>query len=121
VAQSRITVTRTDEIWQDRRAVYRVKVDGRRAGELRAGRPTVIDVASGTRRIRVTTYWCRSDEIEVTVGPGECATVACRGSGAFTAFFRAVFAPGRYLSLDLVEVGRMPAADGPAGAGIPVD
>ena len=49
--------------------------------------------------MELRTYWCRSNEVELTMAPGDRVALDCRGDTALLSLLRAAVAPHRYLTL----------------------
>jgi hypothetical protein len=77
-----IKITRDPAVWRDRGRAYKVLIDGVQAGAVRHGETFVASVDPGTHSVRLKIDWTGSQEVQVTVAPGDTASLVCAAGGS---------------------------------------
>jgi hypothetical protein len=71
----------------DRNRLYKVVIDQHEKGELWPGQRSSFDVQPGEHRVQVKIDFMRSNELAVTVQPGDAVELSCAGRGSAIALF----------------------------------
>jgi hypothetical protein len=100
--QTQITVRRTTS-YADRLRAYKVKVDGKVVGLVRARESIKIPVSPGRHSLVLRIDWCGSEQIDFEIQLGEHVCFECGSSLSgwriLLVFFYAIFWTQRYLWL----------------------
>jgi hypothetical protein len=72
-----IHIFRKADNWQDRNANYRVVLDGKRVGNLGAGRSIDREVGAGAHEIRIRSSWMGSNKISFFAQDGQVLNLVC--------------------------------------------
>ena len=77
-----IRVHRAAVPWRDRLRAYKVIIDDQPVGQLRNGQDFNREVSPGSHRLQIKIDWTGSEELHVTVQPGETASFICEPAGS---------------------------------------
>jgi hypothetical protein len=95
-----IRLRRNGGVRPDRRRAYRIYVDDREVGHIRAGEVTCVRVPPGERIVSVRIDWARSNSLAVLLEPGERSYLYCEPRATpWTAVFWMTFGSNRYIRL----------------------
>ncbi len=114
-----IRLHRIGDRFNERNALYKVVVDGKKVGELWTGQSGVFYVGAGGHTVTVRNSFLGSNKVVLQLEGSEVVDLACRPRGAMATMFNGLFRWHRFMDLHLMtpeeraEVDRR-KAEGPA-------
>ena len=105
-ADAIVRITRSSS-YADRLRAYRILIDDREAGRVKAGQSVEISVSPRSHSVVAKVDWCGSNTIKFDVGAGQSACFECasnlQGPRILLALIYVVFMKNRYLTLTQIE------------------
>jgi hypothetical protein len=114
-----IRVHRVADRFNERNALYKVVIDGKKFGELWTGQSAVFYVGAGDHIVNVRNSFLGSNKVVIQLEDSEVIDLTCRPRGAIATMLNGLFRWNRFLDLhpmtpeERAEVDRR-KAEGPA-------
>ena len=90
--------------WRDRRAKYKILIDGTKRGTVALDHTVTISVDPGSHSVQLRDWWASSRKETFTVNEGDTLILECGPIGnTLTAVFQGIFTPHRCMYLKGVD------------------